>query len=80
MIAGRHAIDDRRKGVRSGRLLSPANPSINQRIASKAQHQGTATWLFEGDMYTEWKSKSTASLLWIHGKRAPFCSLSRPRY
>jgi len=22
----------------------------------------------------EWKSKSTISLLWIHGKRAPLCS------
>ena len=29
-------------------------------------------WFFEGSISREWKSKSTTSLLWIHGKRASF--------
>ncbi|KAH9020676.1 hypothetical protein EDB85DRAFT_514753 [Lactarius pseudohatsudake] len=49
--------------------LSPPDPSTNQNIASTAQHEGTATWFFKGSIFMEWKSKSTASLLWIHGKR-----------
>ena len=69
MIAGRHMIER----MRTDRTwLSPPDPSTNQRFLSRCQHQGTATWFFEGDTYTEWKSKSTAPLLWIHGKRAPF--------
>ena len=79
MIAGRHMIEERRTRVRTDRAwLSPPDPSTNQDIVSGRQHQGTVTWFFEGDMYTEWKSKSTASLLWIYGKRAPFCSCLLP--
>ena len=48
--------------------LSPADPSTNHNIAQKAQHDGTAAWLFEGGIIIEWKT--TGSLLWIHGKRA----------
>jgi hypothetical protein len=48
--------------------LSPADPSTNHNIARKAQHNGTAAWLFQGQVITEWKS--IGSLLWIHGKRA----------
>jgi hypothetical protein len=48
--------------------LSPADPSTNHNIARKAQHGGTAVWLFQGGIVIEWKS--TGSLLWIHGKRA----------
>ena len=48
--------------------LSPGDPSINQNIARKAQHKGTAVWFFQGSIFIEWKS--TGSLLWIHGKRA----------
>jgi hypothetical protein len=47
--------------------LSPADPSTNHNIARKAQHNGTAAWLFQGQIITKWKS--TGSLLWIHGKR-----------
>ena len=74
--------EERRRLVWTNRAwLSPPDPSINHNTASKAQHQGTATWFFEGDISKEWKSKSSiAPLLWIHGKRAPFCSLSSPRY
>ncbi|KAF8256927.1 ankyrin repeat-containing domain protein [Lactarius quietus] len=46
--------------------LSPADPSTNHIIAQKAQHEGTATWLFQGSIVIEWKS--VGSLLWIHGK------------
>ena len=55
--------------------LSPADPSTNHIIARKAQHDGTAVWLFQGRIIAEWKS--TGSLLWIHGKRAfPLLSLA----
>ena len=47
--------------------LSPADPSTNHIIARKAQHDGTALWLFQGRIIIEWKS--TGSLLWIYGKR-----------
>ena len=53
--------------------LSPPDPSTNQNIASGAQHEGTATWFFQGSLFMKWKSKSTTSLLWIHGKRALPC-------
>ena len=49
------------------RWLSPSDPSINHNIASKAHHDGTARWFFRGRIFKEWKS--TASFLWVHGKR-----------
>jgi hypothetical protein len=51
--------------------LSPPDPSTNHNIACNAHHKGTATWFFEGRTYKEWKSTSSDSLLWIHGKRVP---------
>ncbi|KAH9041212.1 hypothetical protein EDB85DRAFT_1832260, partial [Lactarius pseudohatsudake] len=51
--------------------LSPPDPSTNQNIASTTQHEGTATWFFQGSIFVGWKSKSTTSLLWIHGKLHP---------
>ena len=56
--------------------LSSSDPSMNQNIASNAQYKGTAKWFFEGNTSMEWKSKPTTSLLWIHGKRAPFTFVS----
>ena len=50
------------------RWLSPADPSVNHNIASKAHHSGTSQWFFHGGMFKEWKA--TGSLLWVHGKRA----------
>ena len=47
--------------------LSPADPSTNHNIARKAHHNGSAAWLFPGQIVIKWKS--TGSLLWIHGKR-----------
>ncbi|KAI9449931.1 hypothetical protein BJY52DRAFT_212138 [Lactarius psammicola] len=62
--------EDRRSRVRKDHQawLSPPDPSTNQNIACSAQHDGTATWFFQGSIFMEWKFKSTTSLLWIHGK------------
>jgi hypothetical protein len=49
--------------------LSPPDPSTNHNIACRAHHKRFATWFFQGNIYNEWKS--TPSLLWVHGKRAP---------
>ena len=49
------------------RWLSPSDPSANHNIASKAHHDGTALWFFQGGLFNEWKS--AGSFLWIHGKR-----------
>src|SRR5882757_7108648 len=53
------------------RWLSPPDPSTNHNIACSAHHEGTATWFFQGNIFNEWRS--SGSLLWIHGKRMPFC-------
>jgi protein subunit release factor A len=47
--------------------LSPPDPFKNHNNARKAHHGGTASWFFQGSNFKEWKS--TASLLWVHGKR-----------
>ena len=47
--------------------FSSPDPSTNQIILCRSQHQGTAEWFFRGSFFEEWKS--TGSLLWIHGKR-----------
>src|SRR6266436_2942924 len=49
------------------RWLSPPDPSTNHNIACGAHHEGTATWIFQENIFKEWRS--TGSLLWIHGKR-----------
>ena len=49
--------------------LSPSDPSTNHNIACGTYHKKMATWFFQGSIFGEWKS--TGSLLWIHGKRAP---------
>ena len=41
---------------------------MNHNIASKARHDGTAQWFFQGSIFNEWKS--AGSFLWVHGKRA----------
>jgi hypothetical protein len=50
------------------RWLSPPDPSTNHNLASKLHHDGTSQWFCQSNIFREWKS--TASLLWIHGKRA----------
>jgi hypothetical protein len=50
------------------RWLLPPDPSPNHNIACKAHHNGTTRWFFQGTMFNNWKS--TASFLWVHGKRA----------
>ena len=48
--------------------LSPPDPSKNYNIGCKIHRDGTGTWFFEEDIFTEWIAKD--SLLWIYGKRA----------
>jgi hypothetical protein len=62
-------ISDKRLRDIIHKWLSPPDPSTNHYIACGTHHKKTAAWFFEGNIYKEWKSKS--SLLWIHGKRAP---------
>jgi hypothetical protein len=50
--------------------LSATDPWVNQNIARKTHHRGTATWFTEGDIFKKWKSES--SLMWIHGLRSYF--------
>jgi hypothetical protein len=50
------------------RWLSPPDPSTNHNIASQLRHDGTSQWFCQSNIFREWKF--TASLLWIHGKRA----------
>ncbi|KAF8270919.1 hypothetical protein EI94DRAFT_645563 [Lactarius quietus] len=67
----RQEIEETRKHVRDDKKwLSPPDPSTNQNknIASHARRKGSATWFFKENIFIEWKSKSTTSLLWIHGK------------
>jgi hypothetical protein len=49
--------------------LTPPDPSTNHNIACSTHHKKAATWFFQGTFFREWKS--TGSLLWVHGKRAP---------
>jgi len=60
--------------------LSPPDPSTNHDIACATYHKDTAllpTWFFRGggSIFQRWKG--TASLLWIHGKRAPCLTFPR---
>jgi archaellum component FlaC len=52
--------------------LSPSDPSTNHNIACATHHKRRASWFFQGSIFKEWIS--TGTLLWIHGKRAPFTS------
>ena len=49
------------------RWLSPPDPSTNHNTASRAHHDGTAQWFFQGSIFNQWKS--TGDFLWVHGKR-----------
>ena len=53
------------------RWLSSPDPSTTHNIAINAHHRGTTTWFLEGRIYKEWKSTSSESLLWVHGKCGP---------
>ena len=58
------------------RWLSAPDPWINQNVAHKAHHDGTATWFTQGDIFKTWKS--TGSLMWIHGLRLYISSIFLP--
>jgi hypothetical protein len=70
-----HIISENQLRENIYRWLSPPDPSTNHNIACGTHHKKTASWFFEGSIFREWKS--TGSLLWIHGKRAP-CSSFHP--
>ena len=56
--------------------LSPPNPSENQVIARRDNHEGSAVWFTRGSTFEKWNADGC--LLWIHGKRTSFDSfLSR---
>ena len=75
VISYRSCFHSERSGLFTGnmlrdnllRWLSPSDPSINHNIASKAHHDGTAQWFFQGRIFNQWKS--VGSFLWVHGKR-----------
>ncbi|KAH9019610.1 hypothetical protein EDB84DRAFT_612147 [Lactarius hengduanensis] len=48
--------------------LTPPDPSTNHTNACSTLHDCTAAWVFDDDMFTEWESSQSGSLLWIHGK------------
>ncbi|KAH9058100.1 hypothetical protein EDB87DRAFT_951911 [Lactarius vividus] len=45
--------------------LSPPDPSKNYNIGYKIHRDGTATWLFRGSIFAEWRVKGP--VLWIYG-------------
>ena len=59
-IVGERLLQDLR------RWLAPPDPSTNHNIACTAQHERTAAWVFNEDIFKEWES--SGALLWIHGK------------
>jgi len=56
--------------------LSPPDPSTNHNIACSTHQKRTADWFFQGSIFAGWKS--TDSLLWIYGKRAPYVTAVLP--
>ncbi|KAF8267029.1 hypothetical protein EI94DRAFT_87042 [Lactarius quietus] len=46
--------------------LSPPDPSTNHNIMHSAQHERTAAWFFNEDIFKDWES--SGSLLWVQGK------------
>jgi hypothetical protein len=70
-----HIISENQLRENIHKWLSPPDPSTNHNIACDTHHKKAASWFFQGSIFREWRS--TGSLLWIHGKRAP-CSTSHP--
>ena len=64
-----HVISEKRLRDSIHKWLFPPDPSTNHNIAYSTHHKKTATWFFQRAYFQKWKS--TGSLLWIHGKRAP---------
>ncbi|KAH9169144.1 hypothetical protein EDB89DRAFT_2099112, partial [Lactarius sanguifluus] len=48
--------------------LTPPDPSTNHTNACGTQHDCTAAWVFDDDIFKEWELSQSGSLLWIHGK------------
>jgi len=49
--------------------LSPPDPWKNHNIACRSRHSGTAAWFVQSDMFSQWKSSTSSTLLFVHGKR-----------
>jgi hypothetical protein len=64
-----HVVSENQLRENIHKWLSPPDPSTNHNIACGTYHKKIAGWFFQGGIFREWKS--TGSLLWIHGKRAP---------
>ena len=54
------------------RWLTPPDHSTNHDIAYSSQHERTAVWVFNENIYQEWES--SGALLWLHGKGLSLCS------
>ncbi|KAH9055790.1 ankyrin repeat-containing domain protein [Lactarius deliciosus] len=48
--------------------LTPPDPSTNHSNACSTLHDCTAAWVFDDDIFKDWESSQSGSLLWIHGK------------
>ncbi|KAH8977684.1 ankyrin repeat-containing domain protein [Lactarius hatsudake] len=57
-----------REWVRFRGWLTPPDPSTNHTNACSTQHDCTAAWVFDDDIFKAWESSQLGSLLWIHGK------------
>ena len=68
-LSSLHVISENQLRENIYKWLSPPDPSTNHNIACGTHHKKTSTWFFQGSIFREWKT--TGSLLWIHGKRAP---------
>ena len=66
MILGERILQDLQ------RWLTPPDPSTNHDIAYSSQHERTAVWVFNENIYQEWES--SGALLWLHGKGLSLCS------
>ncbi|KAH9055793.1 ankyrin repeat-containing domain protein [Lactarius deliciosus] len=55
-------------GERFRGWLIPPDPSTNHTNACSTQHDCTAAWVFDDDIFKDWESSQSGSLLWIHGK------------
>ena len=60
------------------RWLSPPDPSTNHNIACRTHYKRKASWFFQSSIFQGWKT--TGSLLWIHGKRAPCSHFPLPKF
>ena len=55
--------------------LSGADPSLNYNRALRKRHEGTGSWLINGDVFLDWKQdQGSDSIIWLYG--IPGCGKS----